>query len=1706
MQHTGGKRRFAVLISALLAISCTLGSIPAGALEAENAQLETGVSNEMPENSGKFQQNSMLEETGGLESESGNSLTDDEVNLYSENKVNYALGCTYTGTKPYTDSGTSGYPDTGNKELTDGVVGGEKYEDPEWVGYAGNPPEVELILDLGMERTFDTVETVLNITDAATVRMPLTAEISYSNNGSDWEVFSSEKPNGNVADGVHTYSKTGSTVSGRYVRFYFTYSQFTWVILSEIRVLGAGEEGAAAIPVFNQNLPVEMSVYTNDMVNFQVEAEASDGGTLSYQWYKDGTPIGENSNTYSIPRATLEDAGVYRVEVTNDNGVSTSTAGSIDCTLKVVDGGGDPGDPDEPVLNPDPNNLAEGASYTTSQRANAGYPDTGKKLTDTIVASEASYRDSAWVGYSASEGEEPLSVVIDLGQNEKFTEVDVNLLESNSSGFHCPTGVRVSVSDDQSDWTLLTDDQIARPVGDKIYRYQYVADLMQQGRYVKLDFTSDSSWTFIDEIKVLKYPQTSAPEDDGNNIAFEKIYTSSPAASSEYPDEENKLTDGWIGTEDSFNGLWVGYEGNKTAEIILDLETTQPFEQIEMNFLQNGQSGIQWPDSVKVETSADKSQWTGLFVDNMDAENADGNIYRLKHPLDGPTTARYIKVSFPTGNGVLLDEIKVLKTRTIIPEAPVEEEEMDPNNLSYGKGYTLNFPANASYPDTNNKELTNGRRGSTIYSSREWVGFHKGGLEEAQTDHLEIVVDLESVQNFEQVKVGFLGSTPTGIPFPSGNIKIETSTDNSNWTLFAESGDNYFSGYSDGLGRYMPIGSASARYVKVSVYYTAYWMFMDEIEILAVQDDKEDADINPDNGWEHNLVRDSSYTLSRNPEYNAGVAGTALTDGRLAITGSQYDVNWLGFGSGDRVSVTFDLGAPASVTKVIFSGRENAANAQVLPQNLKIYASSDGTRWGLLKACNGADLSWEGAKDPFNTSIAGATAAYAQYIRVEFDVPEGDDLVFADEIRVIGKTGRTSNAGPVAPDKDEDGRYNLALGKSYTLNAPEAPNEFPDEGGVQLTDGIYGTASLNDTAWVGYERYTSVSGDVEDMWPLKSIIVDLGDVKSITSTKLNILSENDWNSKYTQPWTMRVFASMDGENWMPMYKNLDLGLHLGGIHSYGWRFKDTQGIAQDLTEDQNAPYIARYIRYDIELYEMQLVDEIEVYGYDGIVDGAQELTNLTKLENSRNWLRAGEQTGGVHDVFLAYNGWYGVDDTGKGVGDWTPERYRPYLTYIDRNGVAQDTMFNAALLLGINSRYGNSYFNEKSSTYCKLKDWEWYLDKCFDDGGDVDNLELAAETAAMELKEPDYKVKLIISVPTAEAGSGEFGEINGEMLNFKNTEDCYKALEWYMQEIVDRFNAKEYEHVELAGLYWYLEHGDYGTQRKFMGDWCHEHDLTSYWIPFNRSYAQLYYDKYSIDAMSWQPNHYFGNYLYDNDRSGSRLGTKTIENIVRLCAYCNGSIEMECGDGIFRNEPGKYNQFLDYLNGCAKFDYQGKEYFRMWYNDVQSIGRYCFSPNNNVRSLYEYIYQFINGEYEIQPYIDNVDYNLDGWDFVRPGYQSSYGYVEPIGSGKIGGSGNSVNGGSSGGGSIGGGGSSGGGSVTPDPDDKPDPETPPTGDENYTWEETDDGYQLADKDGEIVTGWAIHLGRDRRRLPAGRQRRRDRYRLGQSGRQVVLSQ
>ena len=74
-------------------------------------------------------------------------------------------------------------------------------------------------------------------------------------------------------------------------------------------------------------------------VMLSVEAKVTDGGTISYQWYKDGTPISEATNS----SYEANESGKYYVEVTNSlRGFSTKIK-SNECTV-TIGGGSNTGD------------------------------------------------------------------------------------------------------------------------------------------------------------------------------------------------------------------------------------------------------------------------------------------------------------------------------------------------------------------------------------------------------------------------------------------------------------------------------------------------------------------------------------------------------------------------------------------------------------------------------------------------------------------------------------------------------------------------------------------------------------------------------------------------------------------------------------------------------------------------------------------------------------------------------------------------------------------------------------------------------------------------------------------------------------------------------------------------------------------------------------------------------------------------------------------------------------------------------------------------------------------------------------------------------------------------------------------------------------------------------------------------------------------
>ena len=73
--------------------------------------------------------------------------------------------------------------------------------------------------------------------------------------------------------------------------------------------------------------PVSETVAQGSPASFTVVATG--GGTLSYQWSQNGSPVGTNSATYSIPSAQPSDAGTYQVTVSNAGGSTPSNQATL---------------------------------------------------------------------------------------------------------------------------------------------------------------------------------------------------------------------------------------------------------------------------------------------------------------------------------------------------------------------------------------------------------------------------------------------------------------------------------------------------------------------------------------------------------------------------------------------------------------------------------------------------------------------------------------------------------------------------------------------------------------------------------------------------------------------------------------------------------------------------------------------------------------------------------------------------------------------------------------------------------------------------------------------------------------------------------------------------------------------------------------------------------------------------------------------------------------------------------------------------------------------------------------------------------------------------------------------------------------------------------------------------------------------------------
>ena len=254
-----------------------------------------------------------------------------------ETRDNLALNKPYTKSDPYMQDGVYTYPDTNDCELTDGIIAGDSYSDPNWVGFNGVAGEERFVqIDLGQPYDIDKVRFTYFAYSGAGIYAPAAAKVTYSLDNNSFYDFPADFGLIDASTGSHTLEASGEAVTARYIRLTATVGT-NWLFLSEIEAYGGEASLDPNVPYLSTNLPATMDSYAGYDFDLEVIPIIGNMGEVTYEWTKDGAPLSETTGTLTVTNAQPEDSGLYQVKVTNHYNGQDYVTDSVACTVTVAE-------------------------------------------------------------------------------------------------------------------------------------------------------------------------------------------------------------------------------------------------------------------------------------------------------------------------------------------------------------------------------------------------------------------------------------------------------------------------------------------------------------------------------------------------------------------------------------------------------------------------------------------------------------------------------------------------------------------------------------------------------------------------------------------------------------------------------------------------------------------------------------------------------------------------------------------------------------------------------------------------------------------------------------------------------------------------------------------------------------------------------------------------------------------------------------------------------------------------------------------------------------------------------------------------------------------------------------------------------------------------------------------------------------------------
>lgn len=231
---------------------------------------------------------------------------------------------------------------------------------------------------------------------------------------------------------------------------------------------------------------------------------------------------------------------------------------------------------------------------------------------------------------------------------------------------------------------------------------------------------------------------------------------------------------------------------------------------------------------------------------------------------------------------------------------------------------------------------------------------------------------------------------------------------------------------------------------------------------------------------------------------------------------------------------------------------------------------------------------------------------------------------------------------------------------------------------------------------------------------------------------------------------------------------------------------------------------------------------------------------------------------GITDMVLLYH-------TDKSRPKWTKEEIAPYIYREGENG-KPDWMFDGILFVEFILTEGDIVYtfdlDAYGRKYAPKVIWKRLVDKTFTGGVGPDAVETVLSELAEQGHTPPYKRQIVFGLPNPAYGVTDWGQIDGAKMDFNIQEHRLKALNWYIDLVIEEWKKKDYKYLNLAGFYWtkefvVAEPDEEGKMLNMVKERLKSEGYEFSWIPYYGAEGADKWDKYGFDIAYQQPNHFF---------------------------------------------------------------------------------------------------------------------------------------------------------------------------------------------------------------------------------------------------------